>query len=138
MIAVVPGNYLVGATAQNTMFTKLNGNAIVTLPVEIPKTQTNKLILLIETQSLCNPENKRLYVQLFLEDSSRKYDLGNFSFFGDEINRDRQVFVFSLKELEQIALRQGAKIKATVKSFDAEDTNLSSVNLELNAKIELR
>ena len=138
MLVFLPYICFAGETAQSIMFTKIAGNTIVTLPVEIPKISSKKLILFVETQNLSNPQNKSLYVELFIEKFDQKYNLGNFSFFGNANNPDKQVFVFSLKEVEQKALRQGAKIKATIRSFDAEDTDLSKVNLELNAKIDTR
>ena len=138
MFGFVPCICLARETAHSIMFTKLSGNTIVPLSVEIPETTSKKLILIVEAQNLCNPQNKRLYVELFIEELSQKYNLGNFSFFGNTNNLNKQAFVFLLKEVEQKALRQGAEIKAAIRSFDTDDTDLSKVNLELKAKIDTR
>ena len=123
------------------MAVTLYGNDSVTLTVEVPSALRGTPVLFVEAQALRNPQGARVYVEVYLEGAGgREHELGNFSFFGMTREADQQVFAFALDAVPREALvgAEVARIRASMKPFDAKNGDVSDVRVDLRAWIEVR
>ena len=122
------------------MAVTLFGNDSVTLAVEVPPALRGTPVLFVEASALRNPRGARVYVEVCLEGSNgQEYELGNFTFFGATRDEDKQVFAFPLEAEERAAPSSGAaRVRATMKPFDASDGNVSDVRVDLRIWVEVR
>jgi hypothetical protein len=69
----------------------------------------------------------------------REHDLGNFTFFGATPDEEKRVFAFALEAEEREALSsEVARVRASMKPFDANNGDVSDVRVDLRAWIEVR
>lgn len=96
--------------------------------------------MFVEASALRNPRGARVYVEVCLEGANgQEYELGNFTFFGATRDEDKQVFAFPLEAEEHAAPSSGAaRVRASMKSFDANDGDISDVRVDLRAWVEVR
>jgi hypothetical protein len=122
------------------MAVTLSGNDSVTLAVEVPPALLGTPVLFIEASALRNPRGARVYVEVYLEGADgREHELGNFTFFGATEDADKLVFAFPIEGAEREALTpEVARVRASMKPFDAKNGNVSDVRVELQAWIEVR
>jgi hypothetical protein len=123
------------------MAVTLYGNEPVTLTVEVPRALEGTPVLFVEARALRNPRGARVYVEVSLEGADgREHELGNFSFFGMTREADEQAFVFPLEPIqrEALAVSEVVRVRATMKTFDARNGDISDVRVDLQAWIEVR
>lgn len=123
------------------MAVTLYGNDSVTLTVEVPRALEGTPVLFVEARALRNPRGARVYVEVSLEGADgREHELGNFSFFGMTREADEQAFVFPLEPIQREALvvSEVVRVRATMKPFDARNGDISDVQVDLQAWIEVR
>jgi hypothetical protein len=122
------------------MAVTLSGNDSVTLAVEVPLALRGTPVLFVEASALRNPRNARVYVEVYLEGADGpEHDLGNFTFFGATGDEDKQVFAFPLEAVEREALTsEVARVRASMRPFDAENGDVSDVRVDLRAWVEVR
>jgi hypothetical protein len=122
------------------MAVTLFGNDSVTLAVEVPSALRGTPVLFVEASALRNPRAARVYVEVFLEgEDGGEHELGNFTFFGATPDEDKRVFAFPLEAVEREALSsEVARVRASMKPFDANNGAVSDVRVELRAWIEVR
>ena len=122
------------------MAVTLFGNGSVTLAVEVPLALQGTPVLFVEASALRNPRDARVYVEVYLEAADgREHELGNFTFFGATPDEDKRVFAFALEGEEREALTsEVARIRASMKPFDANNGDVSDVRVDLRAWIEVR
>jgi hypothetical protein len=123
------------------MAVTLSGNDSVTLRVEVPQALGGTPVLFVEARALRNPRGARVYVEVYLEGADgREHELGNFSFFGMTPEADKQVFAFTLAAVPREALvgAEVARVRAAMKPFDARNGDISDVQVDLRAWIEVR
>jgi hypothetical protein len=122
------------------MAVTLFGKDSVTLAVEVPPALRGTPVLFVEASALRNPRGARVYVEVCLEGADgREHELGNFTFFGATRDEDKQVFAFPLEAEEREALTsEVARVRASMKPHDANDGDVSDVQVELQAWIEVR
>jgi hypothetical protein len=122
------------------MAVTLFGNDSVTLAVEVPPALRGTPVLFVEASALRNPRGARVYVEVYFEGGNgQEYDLGNFTFFGATRDEDKQVFAFPLEAEERAVPSSGAaRVRASMKPFDANDGDASDVRVDLRAWVEVR
>ena len=122
------------------MAVTLFGNDSVRLAVEVPPALRGTPVLFVEAWGLRNPRGARVYVEVHLQGADGgEHDLGDFTFFGATADADKRVFAFPLEAAEREALTSGvARIRASMKPFDANDGDVSDVRVELRAWVEVR
>jgi hypothetical protein len=123
------------------MAVTLSGNDSVTLRVEVPRVLRGTPVLFVEASALRNPRGARVYVEVYLEGADgREQELGNFTFFGAPRDADKQVFAFALGPVqrEALAISEVARVRASMKPFDARNGDVSDVRVDLQAWIEVR
>jgi hypothetical protein len=123
------------------MAVTLYGNDSVTLTVEVPRALGGTPDLFIEASALRNPRGARVYVEVYLEGADgREYELGNFTFFGMTREEDKQAFAFALEPVqrEALAVPEAARVRAVMKPIDASNGDISDVQVDLRAWIEMR
>jgi hypothetical protein len=115
-------------------------NGSVTLAVEVPPALRGTPVLFVEASALRNPRDARVYVEVYLEGADgREHDLGNFTFFGATPDEEKRVFAFALEAEEREALSsEVARVRASMKPFDANNGDVSDVRVDLRAWIEVR
>jgi hypothetical protein len=122
------------------MTVTLFGNDSVTLTVEVPPALRGTPVLFVEASALRNPRGARVYVEVcLLGADGREYELGNFTFFGATPDAGKQAFVFALEAVEREALTsEVVRVRASMKPFDARNGDLSDVQVDLQAWMEVR
>ena len=122
------------------MAVTLFGNDSVTLAVEVPPALRGTPVLFIEASALRDPRGARVYVEVHLQGADgREHELGNFTFFGATEDADKRIFAFPLEGVEREPLSsEVARVRASMKPFDANDGDVSDVRVELQAWIEVR
>ena len=123
------------------MAVTLSGNDSVTLTVEVPPVLQGTPVLFVEASALRNPRDARVYVEVGLEGTDgREHKLGSFTFFGTPPDADKQVFAFVLEPVqwEALAVSEVARVRASMKPFDAKNGDVSDVRVDLRAWIEFR
>ena len=122
------------------MAVTLSGNDSVTLTVEVPRALRGTPVLFVEASALHNPRGARVYVEVHLAGADgREHELGNFTFFGAPRDADKQVFAFPLDAVPREALvSEVARVRASMKPFDASIDDISDVRVNLRAWIEVR
>jgi hypothetical protein len=122
------------------MAVTLFGKDSVALAVEVPPALQGTPVLFVEASALRNPRGARVYVEVYLEGADgREHELGNFTFFGPTRDVDKRVFAFPLEAVEREALTpEVARVRASMKPFDANNGDVSDVRVELQAWIEAR
>jgi hypothetical protein len=122
------------------MTVTLFGNDSITLVVEVPPALRGTPVLFVEASALRNPRGARVFVEVCLEGANeQEYELGNFTFFGATRDEDKQVFAFPLEVEERIVPSfEVARVRASMKPFDANDGDVSDVRVDLRAWVEVR
>jgi hypothetical protein len=123
------------------MAVTLSGNDSVTLTVEVPRAVQGTPVLFVEASALRNPRGARVYVEVSLEgEDGREHDLDSFTFFGTPPDADQQVYAFALEPVqrEALAVSEVARVRASMKPFDARNGDVSDVRVDLRAWIEFR
>ena len=122
------------------MAVTLFGNDSVTVAVEVPPALRGTPVLFVEASALRNPRDARVYVEVYLEGAEgQEHDLGNFTFFGATPDEEKWVFAFPLEAAEREALSsEVARVRASMKPFDANDGDVSDVRVDLRAWVEVR
>jgi hypothetical protein len=122
------------------MAVTLFGNDSITLAVEVPPALRGTPVLFVEASALRNPRNARVYVEVYLEgEEGREHELGNFTFFGAPPDEDKRVFAFPIEAEERAApSSEVARVRASMKPFDANDGDVSDVRVDLRAWVEVR
>ena len=123
------------------MAVTLSGNDSVTLTVEVPRALQGTPVLFVEASALRNPRGARVYVEVGLEGADgREHELGSFTFFGAPRGADKQVFAFTLEPVqrEALAISEVARVRASMKPFDARNGDVSDVRVALQSWIEVR
>ena len=123
------------------MAVTLYGNEPVTLTVEVPRALQGTPVLFVEAQGLRNPRGARVYVEVYLEGADgREHELGNFTFFGVTREADKRAFAFPLDAVQRqaVAVYEVARVRASMKPFDASIDDISDVRVNLRAWIEVR
>jgi hypothetical protein len=123
------------------MAVTLSGNDSVTLTVEVPRALQGTPVLFVEASALRNPRGARVYVEVGLEGADgREHELGSFTFFGAPRDAEKQVFAFTLEPVqrEALAISEVARVRASMKPFDARNGDVSDVRVALQSWIEVR
>jgi hypothetical protein len=122
------------------MAVTLFGNDSVTLTAEAPPAFRGTPVLFVEARGLRNPRGARVYVEVYLEGADgREHELGNFTFFGMTREADKQVFAFALEPVQREALAsEVVRVRASMKPIDAKNGDVSDVQVDLRAWIEVR
>jgi hypothetical protein len=122
------------------MAVTLFGNDSVALAVDVPPALRGTPVLFLEASALRNLRGARVYVEVSLEGADgREHELGNFTFFGAAPDADTQVFAFSIEDAEREALTsEVARVRASMRPFDANEGDVSDVRVDLRAWIEAR
>jgi hypothetical protein len=123
------------------MTATLFGNDSVTLAVDVPPALRGTPVLFLEASALRHPRGARVYVDVYLVGADRRErELGNFTFFGATRDADKQVFAFPLEAAaeREVKTSRGALVRASMKPFDENDSDVLDVRVELRAWIEVR
>jgi hypothetical protein len=109
--------------------------------VEVPRALRGTPVLFVEASALRNPRGSRVYVEVgHVGPDGREHELGSFTFFGAPRDADKQVFAFALEHFqrEALAVSEVARVRASMKPFDARNGDVSDVRVDLQAWVEVR